>query len=321
MQPSQNYISQKDLKRLSVLTPWRTALAIAVDWLVIAITIAICVKTDSWLLYIPGIAIIAGRMHALAVLVHDFAHYRFIRNKAVSDWVADLLLTWPLLGTFEGYRRNHIGHHRYLNTDKDPDWSLKLGSKEFTFPQEMRFAVLNLLGYLVGVSSVRDFVGLAKRLYKEDESSIAYKLLRVGYYAVAATILTVLGAWHGFLVYWVVPYVTLFFMFMYIRSVSDHFGSTMDYSHELTSTRTVIPYFWETWFFAPHNINYHLEHHLYPSIPFYRLKELHAVLMAHPAYAAQAHLTHSFTTGLVNEIVGRRAAARRAKTAAVVPAE
>ena len=29
----------------------------------------------------------------------------------------------------------------------------------------------------------------------------------------------------------------------------------------------------------PHSVNYHLEHHLYPAVPHYRLAELHALLL------------------------------------------
>jgi len=28
----------------------------------------------------------------------------------------------------------------------------------------------------------------------------------------------------------------------------------------------------------PHHVNYHVEHHLYPAVPHYRLKQLHRVL-------------------------------------------
>lgn len=307
MQPSQSYISQKDIKRLSVLQPGRTVLAIAVDWAVIVATIALCERTGSWLLYLAGVAVIAGRMHALATIIHEFAHYRFIRNKEASNWIGDVVLAWPLLATVEGYRKNHLSHHRYLNTDDDPDWTFKLGAREFTFPQEMRFAVLNLLGYLVGVSSVRDLAGLIRRISKDDDSTLGYKLLRLACYAAVAVGLTLAHAWQGFLLYWLVPYITLFFLIMYVRSVAEHFGSTMDHSHELTASRTVIPHFWERWFFAPHNINFHLEHHLYPSIPFYGLRELHALLMANPAFARQAHLTRGYTTGLVRETIASSA--------------
>jgi fatty acid desaturase len=79
----------------------------------------------------------------------------------------------------------------------------------------------------------------------------------------------------------------------------------------------VIPFFWERWFFAPHNMNYHIEHHLYPSVPSYRLPALSRALMANPEFAATAHVTHGFVTGLWGEIVGAKArrAARRAGTA------
>lgn len=317
-----NYISAREIKRLSVLQPWRTVLSLAADWAVIALAIAVSEWSGSWWLYLPAVLVIAGRQHGLAILLHDFAHYRFVANKAASDWIADLFIGWPLLATLEGYRRNHLSHHRYLNTDQDPDWKVKIGSREFTFPQEMRFAVLNLAGYLVGVSTVRDFRKALARIKAEERSTPGYVALRISFYAAVAAVLTLAGAWTGFLLYWVVPYATFFFMFMYIRSVAEHFGSTMDYSHDLTATRTVMPFFWERWFFAPHNMNYHIEHHLYPSVPSYRLPELSRTLMANPDFSATAHVTRGFATGLWGEIVGAKARrAARLDKAAALPAE
>lgn len=319
---SSTYIPARELKSLSVLQPWRTGMAVALDWAVIVLAIAASELSGSWWLYLPAVLVIAGRQHGLAALLHDFAHYRFLPNKKVSDWVGDLFLAWPLLATLEGYRRNHLGHHRYLNTDQDPDWVVKVASREFTFPQEMRFAVLNLLGYLVGVSTVRDFRKALARIKADEKSTPGYVAARIGFYVVAATLLTVTGSWTGFLLYWVVPYATFFFMFMYIRSVAEHFGPTMDYSHDLTATRTTIPYFWERWFFAPHHMNFHIEHHLYPSVPQYRLPELSKALMANPEYAARAHVTRGFTTGLWRElIVGKAAKVEPRPVAGVQPAE
>ncbi|MEM8542012.1 MAG: fatty acid desaturase, partial [Pseudomonadota bacterium] len=94
-----------------------------------------------------------------------------------------------------------------------------------------------------------------------------------------------------------------FFMFMYIRAVAEHFGSTMDYSNELTGTRTTIVGPIERFFFAPHNVSYHADHHMFPSVPFYRLPELHEKLMANPSYAKNAHVTYGFTTGLWRELI------------------
>ncbi len=302
MSQATDYIDARTLKSLSRLTPWRTGLAIAIDWAVIIAAIVLCEWTQSWLVWLIAVPVIAGRMHALSILIHDFAHYRFIRNKVLSDWIGDIFLAWPVGATIDGYRTSHLAHHRYLNTDKDPDWTVKLGTRLFTFPQEMRFAIFNFIGYFVGVSSLRDLRIAYVRLQADDKSTTIYKVLRFGTYALIGVILILTGTIPQYLLYWAVPYFTLFFLFLYIRSVADHFGDTLDYSHELTSTRTVIPYFWEYWFFCPHNINFHIEHHLYPSVPFYNLPALNRDLMANPQYAASAHVTRGFVTGLFREV-------------------
>ncbi|MCA0278563.1 MAG: fatty acid desaturase family protein [Proteobacteria bacterium] len=303
MTQAESYLDPKDIKRLSVLQPWRTASALVLDWAVIVLCIIAVEYTDSWLLYVPAVMVIGGRQHALGVLLHDFAHFRFVSNKHVSEWTADLFLAWPLLGTLEGYRRNHLGHHRYLNTDQDPDWKFKLGSREFTFPHDMKFAAFNLLGYFTLTSTARDFKKLYTRLSKDERATPSYRAIRLTYYVVILGAITWFGVWPEALLYWFVPYFTFFFMFMYIRSVADHFGPTMNYEDELQSTRTVMPHFGEAMFFSPHNINYHIEHHLYASVPFYNLPELQRLLMKHPEYARRAHFTHGFVTGLWREIV------------------
>ena len=302
MSDETNFLDPKEVKRLSQLTPSRTLVALVADWVVVAAAVAVSEWSGSWLVWLIAVPVIAGRMHAFSGLIHDFSHYRFISNKAVSDWIGDLFLAWPLLATIEGYRRNHLAHHRYTNTGKDPDWVIKLGRREFTFPQEMRFAILNLAGYFVGVSSMRDMRLALKRLQADDPFSRSYKLLRLVYYMSIITAVTLLGVWREFLLYWAVPYFTVFFFLLYIRSAAEHFGETMDYTNEFTGTRTVKPYFWERWIFCPHNLNHHLEHHLYPSVPYYRLPELAAALERNANYAGTAHLTRGYVTGLVREL-------------------
>jgi fatty acid desaturase len=300
---TQSYVHPATLKRLSVLQSWRTGAAIAFDWAVIAVAIATSQWAQNPLVYLLAVVVIGGRMHAFAILLHDFAHYRFMNGrKELSDWVCDLLLAWPILTTVGSYRTNHLAHHRYTNTDQDPDWVFKLGKRKFTFPKAWQEAVLDLVGYVLVVSSIIDIFGIMGRLKALDKSTLSYRLARLGFYIAMAVLFTVLGIWTDVLLYWFVPYLTAFFLFMHIRSVAEHFGS-MDYSHELGGTRSVLPYFWERAFFAPHNVNHHLEHHLYPSVPFYNLPQLHAVLMENPDYASYAHNTRGYTTGLVRETV------------------
>lgn len=303
-----SYLDAKTLKQLSQLSPWRTGFAVVFDWAVIAASIAASQYTHNLVVYLLAVLLIGGRQHGFGALMHEFAHYRFISNKAASDWICDLFVSWPILASVDAYRRNHLAHHRYTNTEQDPDWVVKIGTRKFTFPQEWGTAVMSLVGYLAFIGSVFEMAQTMKRLRALDQSTRQYKLLRLAYYVAFAALFTLTGTWLQFLLYWVVPYMTVFFMVLYVRSVAEHFGA-LDYSDELQSTRSVMPFLWERAVFAPHNVNYHLEHHLYPSVPFYNLPQLHAALMANPDYAARAHITRGYSFGLVRECLTPQAAA------------
>ena len=301
---SQAYVDATTLKRLSVLQPWRTAAAIVFDWAVIAVCIIAAQAAQNIPIYVAAVVLIGGRMHGLGVLLHDFAHYRFIdRRKSLSDWVCELLIAWPLFTTVEGYRRNHLAHHRYTNTDKDPDWVFKLGNRKFIFPQAWQEAVLTLLSYLVVLGSLFDIIGVSRRLASPERPPLVVRLARIGYYLAWIALFTFTGTWTLFWLFWAVPYLTVFFLFLHIRSVAEHFGS-MDYSEELGSTRTVVPFFWERALFAPHQVNFHLEHHLYPSVPFYHLPALHHAAMQNRLFAEKAHITKGYSWGLISETLG-----------------
>lgn len=308
-------IDQKVIKQLSQLTPWKTGMAILFDWAVIAAAIAASSYLASPFAYIAAVLVIGGRMHALGVLIHEFAHYRFIASKSLSEWVGDVLLGWPLGTTIDSYRRNHLAHHRYTNTGQDPDWVVKFGTQQFTFPQRWQYALANIVGYLLTINSIRDMRSILARLNKgQDKIPRAYKLKRLGFYVAVLAVIGLAGAWKGLLLYWIVPYFTIFLLLLYLRSVAEHFGS-MDYDHELGSSRTVYPYLWERAFLAPHNVNFHLDHHLYPSVPFYNLHQLHALLLQNPQYRRDAHITRGYSTGLVRECLAPAADGKAAAPA------
>lgn len=300
MDEQNKLVSAPQLRELCKLRPARTFCAFAFDWLLIAAAITASEYARNPFVYLAAIMLIGGRMHGFGVLMHEAAHYRMVRNRFAGDWISDIFAAWPIMVTTDGYRRNHLAHHRFANTDDDPDWVSKIGDPAFTFPQKLRRLALRIAGYLLAVNSVRDIASIFPRLAKCGRSTLRYKLLRASYYGAWAALFTVLGIWKGFLLYWAVPFLTMLFMFQHIRSVAEHFAR-MDYSHELTSTRTVRPYFWERWFFAPHNINYHLEHHLYPGVPFYNLPKLHGMLMRNARYRERAHVTRGYSTGLLAE--------------------
>jgi fatty acid desaturase len=267
--------------------------------------------------------VIGGRMHALGVLVHEFAHYRFVHNKRVNDWVGDVFAAWPLLVTVDGYRNNHLQHHQHANTEKDPDYMVKVGVERWTFPKRVRNLILTLSGYVAGINGYRDMRTALDRLNKAKAMPKAYIAARLSFYVGTLALIALIGGLDEFLVYWLIPYGCLFFTFNYIRSAAEHFAID-DIDNKLEGTRTVLPHFWERAFFSPHNVSYHLEHHLYPAVPYYNLPKLHAALMRNDEFRARAHITRGYTTGLVREMLshGQKTLLKpKPQGAGLVPAE
>ena len=301
-----NFSDPKLVKSLSILQPWRSAVALAFDWLVIAAAIAASRHLPGVWIYLVAVAVIAGRMHALGVLMHEAAHHRIARNRRLNDWVGDALIAWPILSTVQSYRQNHLAHHQHTNTEADPDWAARLGDGAFMFPLQAWRLVLQLGGYLVAINTVRELRQILPRLNRNNTTSRPYRAVRCGFYLALFVLFTVTETWRLVFLYWLVPFFTLLFMFLYVRGVAEHFGG-LNYEGEMGGTRTVLPHLWERMFFAPHHINFHIEHHLYPSVSFYNLPKLHAALMKDGSFRSQAHVTHGYSTGLLRECLSASA--------------
>src|SRR4029078_10245754 len=79
------------------------------------------------------------------------------------------------------------------------------------------------------------------------------------------------------LIVWILPLVTVRQAIMRLRAIAEH-GATVDFSSPLTAARTNLAPAWLAGLIFPHHVNYHIEHHLYASVPQYNLPELHREL-------------------------------------------
>jgi fatty acid desaturase len=89
---------------------------------------------------------------------------------------------------------------------------------------------------------------------------------------------------------------------IYVRGVGEHHGGIEDHDDLLGKTRHIEANFFERLFIAPNHIYVHIGHHLYPSVPFYNMRELQRLLMLNPDYARRAHVTKGYI-GLVMELL------------------
>ena len=124
-------------------------------------------------------------------------------------------------------------------------------------------------------------------------------VLRYTYFASLAALMTLTNTWSSFLLYWLVPYCTWHTTIQYARLICEH-SAVHSAAPAYQVTRTTIPTRLEALFILPRNIGYHIEHHWYPSVPFYRLPELHARLVQLPGYRRDANVKRSVLHALAD---------------------
>ncbi len=77
----------------------------------------------------------------------------------------------------------------------------------------------------------------------------------------------------GLYALWLVSMMTVLQVLLRVRGIAEHAGFERAEDQRLCTRTVVNPV--QTFFFAPHRVNFHVEHHLYPSVPAYRLPAVH----------------------------------------------
>ena len=299
-------LDQDTVRQLSVLKTGRSIGQVILEWGQIIAAIALCRHivhqpgAAIWIsvpVYLATVVWIATRQHALGVLLHDAVHIRLCTNRAWNDFIGEWLLAWPLQVSLHGYRRQHFAHHRSVGNDDDPDYRRIQGVGKYVFPQTTGKLLATMLTYLSGFYAFHDGKETMEQLVIGIPASLQAK--RVALYALVIAAAVYFNFWLALLLYWIVPSSTVLFLVLYIRLVAEHSALPRDGANVFTHTRHVDPAWWERLFLSPNHVNYHLDHHLYPSVPFYNLPALHARLLADPAYRSRAHITRGYLSGVL----------------------
>jgi fatty acid desaturase len=282
------------LRALSHVSVARTWLHICLEAVGVAAAIAGAEWLHRWYGYAAAMVWIGARQHALFILMHEGTHYRVARNRWWNDFLTEVFFGGPVFVSMRDYRTSHFEHHRYVNTGDDPDWVAKQ-TEDWAFPKPGEKLASLLLQDLLLLRVKEQIVGLVMSLNQPPKSWREvwnYHLWRWLYYAVALGTIVFFGWERQFIVYWLLPYFTWLKLILRWRSIAEHFGIENDSAY--THTRTTYPRWWERLLITPKNANFHLDHHLYPSVPFFKLPQLHAELMKIPNFAQTAHVTVSY---------------------------
>jgi fatty acid desaturase len=240
----------------------------------------------------PGIGVgalafvvIASRQLALSHLVHEAAHYNLGLSHEWTDRISDWLFAGPVLITTRSYRGIHEPHHAHLGqADHDTDvraWYLIAG---------WHFLIRSAKS-LLGIEALDTAKSYGNRMgergveWRHPLVAGATNLLLLGY-------CLALGIPFAWLYLWILPLNTLTVFLLILRVVAEHqpreYASRgrEDFSEDLLPplTRSIDPNPLEKFFFAPMSFCYHHEHHLFPGVPYPKLRRLHRTLRARGYY-------------------------------------
>ncbi len=311
-------LTSEEMAALLKKSDLRGLVEIATTWGLIAASFAIvALWPHQPTLAVPillALVILGNRHLALAILVHDASHRALFRTRWLNDLMGKWFAAAPVLQNLEGYRKYHLQHHRYTGQDYqgekgDPDIILTRN-----YPISKKSLRKWLVRDLTGRSAPRLYLGLiamnlgiirfdlSGRVVMEPKQrrSVFGWLLHgtkcLGPFlltnAMMLTALVLLG--HGWLyLLWITAAFTTFQFFVRIRSIAEH-GMLPRVADMLKNTRTTEARWWERLTFAPHHVNYHLEHHFLMGVPSYRLPQMHKILKERGVFK-NAPLAHGYT--------------------------
>jgi fatty acid desaturase len=208
---------------------------------------------------------------SIVTFMHDCTHSVLFKARW-KNWAFGIFSTLPIIITFIAFKEDHLEHHRYNRTTKDPD-AFTMGQR--TFADFLLFYAYILLG---GVLTIIQFIllyPLQKFRGKKLLIHCGELVLRLVLYTGLILWAMELGVLGDFLKLWLIPGY-IFSLLNSMRFIAEHYDTPWE-AGQLEGTRTIVSnqvnsFFWN-------NINYHIGHHVYPGVPWYNLQKLHRALL------------------------------------------
>ena len=273
-------ISKEQYEEIKEKQDWRNVLSISSNWLQMSSAMALFFFYPNVLTFLVALVIIGSRQFALAVLAHDAAHNLLFSNNKVNDWAGQWFCAYPIFQDNRVYRPYHLKHHRNTETEDDPD--LVLSSP---FPINKRSFIRKVFRDLTGITGVRRYWGSLSSIFRTKGDNVFDKISKTSNklhgFLISNVIIFILISttmhWSLFLLLWWLPSFTYYSLIIRIRNISEHAVTpgNNDFDNTRTTKSTVLTRF----FMVPHNVNYHLEHHLFTRCPWYNLPKAHSMMI------------------------------------------
>lgn len=215
--------------------------------------------------------LMATRQNALNVQVHEGSHYLLCVNQKLNDIFCNFSSSYLIFYSVEEYRSVHMLHHRFLNTTQDPD--LYLYQRNFNLRQILK----GFFEDAIGLSAWRRAIASNKNI------KFSYTFWKIFINTIILCLLVIsFNVLNGIMLYillWLIPLFCIFPMIIRVRINAEH-ADVLPSNKKLEMpfiSRTSIGGFLERFLFGA-QMEFHFEHHIFPSIPYSKLNTLHKIL-------------------------------------------
>jgi len=281
-------IDKKTLKELSKRSDSKGLIDVSVFMVALLLSGYLCVVSWGTLWSIPALLLYGNIFYCKIISIqHETNHETYFKTRALNKFFYHIT---SLLGGFEAVRWkwSHFHHHTYTIFTHEEVYDYENNSPKPTEP--IRF-LLNFLplGPLINIQKIRHFTHfeIIKHSFgiitpvvnitvpeKEIKKIINSSRLYVGFWLIIIASSILFKTWLPIIMLILPPFYGN--TILMICGMTQHAGLADNVKDHRKSTRTVImnPFF----SFLYSNMEYHIEHHIFPKIPCHNLKAFHQVV-------------------------------------------
>jgi fatty acid desaturase len=273
---------------------------------------ALILATDNLALEIATALVLGNQLYLLFILHHDCVHFAAFKSRRMNVWLGRLYALF-LVKTFTATFETHKRHHAFLGEpEKDPDEMFYAGGIRWVWVRYWQ----NF--------SWHTYLSLAKYGPEVRRVVVIEQLVTIAFWAAVHVVLAQLGMLREALFIFWIPAATIILIVGPVTRAYEHlplahYSSDDPRRYDVSRNTVTVTNRLLGWFWA--NITYHVEHHCYPRVPFYRLARVHALLHAHSdtPYLLSPYTMYGVTkgTGVVDLMEARGRAALAAQPAQV----
>ena len=258
-----------DLRRIDDV---RNAGSVALCWLQAGVVIGAAVWWANPFGYLLAVVLMGFTFARFAILAHEAAHKLLFTDKRTNDWVGRWLLAYPAFVPLDAYRRSHFAHHKDEFGPNEPDMGLYVG-----YPVSRASMRRKLVRDAVGISGWKNLKPLLKATTSSTARPLALRIL--GAQGVLLLGTTAIGRPELYVGLWLLPWLTSWRVVNRLRAIAEHGG--MERSADRRRTTHHVEQSWLARVtIVPFNTGWHLAHHVDMGVPWRRLPDLHAELVA-----------------------------------------